>query len=188
VYQRVGWGRDLVTYRRTEEAFSSSPDEPFAIGARAPRFRNRGSDRDCLVCLTSGADSRLGWLYDNPLWCRTLDAIGSEHWDRTTLCNADTHADRNWAPQIVNDQVPCKQTPDTGPALRRKKTDWEEEKKTLQRIFSKKTESEEDGGIIHREIRTKSSPRTTAFGNRARYPVGDSPTTFLNTRLKWVSD
>jgi hypothetical protein len=40
-----------------------------------------------------------------------------------------------------------------------KKADWEQTKKTFQRILSNKTEFEEYRGIIHREIRTKSSAR-----------------------------
>ncbi|MHC1767032.1 MAG: hypothetical protein AB9869_22480 [Verrucomicrobiia bacterium] len=59
---------------------------------------------------------------------------------------------------------PCtdRQTREQKPAADRNKTEKEEEKKTLQRIFSKKTESEEAGGIIRRQIQTKGSARTTA--------------------------
>jgi hypothetical protein len=60
----------------------------------------------------------------------------------------------------------------------RKKMDWEQEKKTFQRIFSNKTECEQDRGIIRRQIRTKSSARITGdyrwyCGRCCHCPGGD---------------
>jgi hypothetical protein len=43
--------------------------------------------------MISDADSGPYWPCDTPAWCRTVGAIGSGRWDRTTPCNADTPAD-----------------------------------------------------------------------------------------------
>jgi hypothetical protein len=130
--QELAPGRYLVTYRATSWRSSSSPDGPFAIGARARRLPNRGSDRGWLVCLTSGDGSRPYWRRDTPVWCRTADAIGSARWDRRTLCNADTHIDTTWPPAMVNNHQTGRQTPErrTGPGL--EQDGKEEEKKIFQ--------------------------------------------------------
>jgi hypothetical protein len=101
VAQGLARGRDLVTYWRTSWLFSRSPDEPSATGARAPRLLDRGSDRGYPVCLTNGGDSRTYWRDGTPVWRRTSDAIDCAGWDRTTLCNADTHADTIWPRAMV---------------------------------------------------------------------------------------
>ncbi len=156
--QQVGLARDLVTYCAISWTFSNSLDLPFAIGARDGGFRSHGSNYDFALYSTNGADSWIYWLCGTPIWCRTVDAIGSERWDRTTPCNADTHVDRTWAPAIVNFHKPGKQIHNAPPADHRKKTDSEQENKTLQRTLLNKTEREEEPGIIKRKIQIKCSP------------------------------
>jgi len=170
VTQQVAGGRDLVTYCPGFWLFSNSPDGPFAIGARARRLPNRGSDRGWLVCLTSGDGSRPYGRRDTPVWYRTADAIGSARWDRRTLCNADTHIDTTWPPAMVNNHQTDRQTPErrTGPWTGTRRKGRREENLSVN-LF------EEDGHgrkrrILRREIQTKSSARITRLPAHPCHP------------------
>jgi hypothetical protein len=120
--QQVGLGRDLVTYWTSSWISSSSPDGLGATGAPARHSPSRGSDAGCPVYSTIDADSRPYWPCDTPVWRRTVDAIGSVHWDRTTPCNADTPADSICAPAMMSGPILRKQTRcTTGIDARRKR-------------------------------------------------------------------
>jgi len=87
------------------------------------------------------------------------------------------------ADQPLNRQANSREQNQARTGTRRKK---KKRRKLFSGIFSKKTEVEQDGGIIRRQIQAKSSARTTENGCwplAGNWPwfIGDSQTVFSKT-------